>query len=50
MPTSLVEKIALIGPRGKIADELGQWKESVATTLLVAGSAEVLQMMAEFVL
>jgi F420-dependent oxidoreductase-like protein len=50
VPTSLVEKIALIGPREKIADELSQWKDSVATTLLVAGSAEVLQMMAELVL
>jgi F420-dependent oxidoreductase-like protein len=50
VPTSLVEKIALIGPRDKIADELSQWKESIATTLLVAGSAEVLQMMAELLL
>jgi F420-dependent oxidoreductase-like protein len=50
VPTSLVEKIALIGPREKIADELSQWKESVATTLLVAGSAEVLHMMDELVL
>lgn len=50
VPTSLVEKIALIGPREKIADELSQWKDSVATTLLVAGSPEVLQMMAELVL
>jgi hypothetical protein len=50
VPTSLVEKVALIGPRDKIADELSQWKESIATTLLVAGSAEVLQMMAELVL
>jgi F420-dependent oxidoreductase-like protein len=50
VPTSLVEKISLIGPREKIADELGLWKDSVATTLVVAGSVEVLRMMAELVL
>ena len=48
VPTSMVEKIALIGPRQKIRDELAAWKESIATTLLVAGSADTLRMMAEF--
>jgi hypothetical protein len=46
----MVEKIALVGPREKIRDELGSWQESIATTLMVAGSPEVLRMMAEFVL
>ena len=50
VPTSMVEKIALIGPRQKIRDELAAWQESIATTLLVAGSAETLRMMAEFLL
>lgn len=50
VPTSLVEKIALIGPRSKIADDLSGWNESIATTLLVAGSTDVLRMMAELVL
>jgi hypothetical protein len=46
----MVEKIALIGPRSKIRDELAAWQESIATTLLVAGSADTLRMMAEFLL
>jgi F420-dependent oxidoreductase-like protein len=50
VPTSMIEKIALVGPREKIADELAAWKESIATTLLVAGSVDVLRMMAELVL
>jgi hypothetical protein len=50
VPTSMVEKIALIGPRQKIADELAAWQESIATTLLVAGSPDTLRMMAELLL
>jgi len=50
VPTSMVEKIALIGPRQKIHDELAAWQESIATTLLVAGSPDTLRMMAEFLL
>ncbi len=50
VPTSMIEKIALVGPREKIAEELDAWKSSIATTLLVAGSADVLRMMAELVL
>jgi len=50
VPTAMVENIALVGPPQKIRDELEAWKESIATTLLVAGSPETLRMMAEFVL
>ncbi|HTZ09773.1 MAG TPA: LLM class F420-dependent oxidoreductase [Acidimicrobiales bacterium] len=50
VPTSMVEKIALVGPKEKIRDELEAWKESIATTLLVAGSPDTLRMMAEFLL
>src|SRR5580700_10003489 len=50
VPTSMVEKIALIGPSQKIKDELAAWQESIATTLLVAGSPDTLRMMAEFLL
>ena len=50
VPTSMVEKIALIGPRSKIHDELAAWQESIATTLLVAGSPDTLRMMAEYLL
>ena len=50
VPTSMVEKIALVGPREKIRDELATWQGSMATTLLVNGSPDVLRMMAELVL
>jgi len=50
VPTSLVEDVALIGPKEKIRDDLEGWKESIATTLLVSGSTETLQTMAELVL
>ncbi len=50
VPTAMVEKISLIGPREKIRADLEAWQESIATTLLVAGSPETLRMMAEFLL
>ena len=50
VPTAMVENIALVGPRAKIAEDLGRWKSSIATTLLVAGSVDTLRMMAELVL
>ena len=36
MPTSMVENIALVGPRDKIRDDLAAWRESIATTLVVS--------------
>jgi F420-dependent oxidoreductase-like protein len=50
VPTAMVENIALIGPRAKISDELARWRESIATTLLVAGDVGTLRLMAELVL
>ena len=50
VPTSLIEDTALIGPKEKIRDDLEKWKESIATTLLVSGSTDTLQTMAELVL
>jgi F420-dependent oxidoreductase-like protein len=50
VPTSMVEKIALIGSRDKVAADLDAWRESFATTLLVAGPPDTLQLMAELVL
>jgi alkanesulfonate monooxygenase SsuD/methylene tetrahydromethanopterin reductase-like flavin-dependent oxidoreductase (luciferase family) len=50
VPTSLIEDIALIGPKEKIRDDLAGWRESMATTLLIAGSPDTLQTMAELVL
>ena len=50
VPTSMIENMALIGPKEKIRDELASWKDSIATTLLVAGSPDTLRLMAELVL
>ncbi len=47
--TQMCEEIALIGSWDKIADDLQRWHESVATTLLVSGSPETLQRLAELV-
>jgi F420-dependent oxidoreductase-like protein len=50
VPTALVEDLTLIGPEDKIRDELDAWRESIATTLLVAGDAAGLRRIAELVL
>jgi F420-dependent oxidoreductase-like protein len=50
VPTRLIEDTALIGPKAKIRDDLEAWRESIATTLLVAGGPSELEMMAELVL
>ncbi len=50
IPTSLVEEVALIGPVEKIRDDLGAWRESMATTLLIAGDVGTMRTMAELVL
>ena len=50
IPTALVEQVALIGPKEKIRDDLQAWKESMATTLLVAGGTDTLRLMAELAL
>jgi F420-dependent oxidoreductase-like protein len=49
VPTSLVEKIALIGPREKVRDDLAAWVESPVTTLVVSSDAPTLRLMAELV-
>jgi F420-dependent oxidoreductase-like protein len=36
VPDELVDEMALVGPRERIADRLGAWRESGATTLLVS--------------
>jgi F420-dependent oxidoreductase-like protein len=51
VPDELVDEIALLGPRERIADRLEPWKESGITTF-VAGAAqpEALRLLAELVL
>ena len=51
VPDALVDEVALVGPRERIADRLDAWRESGATTLLVATHDPVaLRTMAELVL
>ena len=49
VPLRLIEKMALVGPKEKIRDDLEAWKDSPVTTLLIDGSPEVLRFMAEAV-
>ena len=50
IPTKLIEELALIGPADKIRDDLAAWRESIATTLLISGDADVVRRSAELVL
>ena len=51
VPDALVDDVALVGPRERIAERLEAWRESGATTLLVATrDANSLRTMAELVL
>jgi F420-dependent oxidoreductase-like protein len=51
VPDALVDEIALLGDRARIADRLQAWRESGATTLILqARQPEALQLVAELVL
>jgi F420-dependent oxidoreductase-like protein len=50
VPHELVEKVALIGPKAKIADELDAWRRSLLTTMMVSGDVDSLRTIAELVL
>jgi len=50
VPTALVEELALIGPEDKIRHDLEEWRESIATTLLVGGDVSTVRKAAELVL
>jgi F420-dependent oxidoreductase-like protein len=51
VPDALVDEMALVGPRERIADRLAAWRESGATTLLVSTrDAKTVQAMAELAL
>jgi len=50
IPLKMVEDVALVGPMGKIKDELPRWKGSVLTTMLVAGPPQLLETIAKVVL
>jgi F420-dependent oxidoreductase-like protein len=50
VPTRLLEQLTLIGPKDKIREDLEAWRESIVTTLLVAGDSATLRTAAELVL
>ncbi len=50
VPTKLIEQLALIGPADKIRHDLEAWRASSVTSLLIAGSPELLRQAAELVL
>ncbi len=50
VPRELIEKLALIGPKEKVRDELEAWRESIATMLLIGGDATTIRAAAELVL
>lgn len=51
VPDELVDEISLIGPKERIADRLGPWRECGITTMILgAGQPEALRIMAELVL
>jgi F420-dependent oxidoreductase-like protein len=49
IPTRLVEEVALIGPKEKIAEELTRWEDTCLTTLLIAGPPSLMRTVAELV-
>jgi F420-dependent oxidoreductase-like protein len=50
VPTKLVADVALIGPIGKIKDDLEAWKRTCMTTMLVGGPPQLLETIAKVVL
>jgi F420-dependent oxidoreductase-like protein len=50
IPQELIEQLSLIGPPDKIRHDLEAWRDSLVTTLLVAGDANTVRQAAEIVL
>ena len=50
IPFELIEELSLIGPPDKIRDDVAAWRESIVTTLLIAGDANTVRQAAEIVL
>jgi F420-dependent oxidoreductase-like protein len=51
VPDALIDEVALVGDRARIADRLAAWRECGATTLILqARQPEALQLLAELVL
>jgi F420-dependent oxidoreductase-like protein len=50
IPTDLIERLALIGPKDKIRHDLEAWRDSLVTGLLISPDPAVMRPMAELVL
>jgi F420-dependent oxidoreductase-like protein len=50
VPDSLVDEVALCGPRPWIAERLQEWRHAGVTTLVIAGDRHAVRTMAELVL
>jgi alkanesulfonate monooxygenase SsuD/methylene tetrahydromethanopterin reductase-like flavin-dependent oxidoreductase (luciferase family) len=51
VPDALVDEVALVGPRERIAERVKAWKDSpVDTMLLGTGQVDALRLLAELVL
>ena len=50
VPRTLIEELSLVGSAEKIRDDLGKWRESIVTTLLISGDAATLRAAADLVL
>jgi F420-dependent oxidoreductase-like protein len=50
IPTELIDKLSLIGPKEKIRDDLEAWRESLVTTLLIQGDVDTVRTAADLVL
>jgi len=50
IPRELIEQLSLIGPPDKIRHDLEAWRDSMVTTLLVAGDPATMRQAAEIVL
>ena len=50
IPTELIEKLSLIGPKEKVREDLEAWRDSIVTTLLIQGDVNIVRTAAELVL
>jgi hypothetical protein len=50
VPDALVDEVALCGPRERLRERLPAWSAAGVTTLMVAGGADAVRVMAELAL
>lgn len=49
IPLELIEDVALVGPPAKIREEIGRWKDTVITTMLVNGPPALLRTLPDLI-